>query len=209
MSGRRLAPGGRRGAVIDVARRMHRAGLVVGTVGNVSARTGRDGFLITPSRSPYAALRRRDLVRLEDGRRVGGGGATSREWRLHAEVYRARPDVGGVVHTHSPHAVAWSFRARALTLDTEEVEYFSLGAVPVAPHCPAGSAQLAETATAYLGAGKAVLLERHGVVGVGATVEEALTICEVVERQATVALLLAGLPVGADPPVVAAATERG
>jgi L-fuculose-phosphate aldolase len=180
-----------RRAVVRAARAMHEAGLVVGTVGNVSARAGGDRFLITPSRAPYARMRGRALVLLDgDGRPLTGGGTPSREWRLHAEVYRRRPDVGAVVHTHSAAATAWTFGGEPLALATEEVGYFDLGTVALAPFAPAATAQLAQGATDALGAGRAVLLERHGVVAVGATPDEALTICAVVERQALVALLV-------------------
>lgn len=193
-----------RRAIVRGARAMHAAGLVVGTVGNVSARASGERFLVTPSRASYARMRPREVVLLDAaGRALRGPGTPSREWRLHAEVYRRRPDVGAIVHTHGPAATAWTFRGEPLSLATEEVAYFDLGTVALASYAPAATPELARSAADALGAGRAALLERHGVVGVGATVEEALTICAVVERQAHVALLAA---IGAGHGALAVAT---
>lgn len=172
---------------------MLRQGLVVGTVGNVSART-LDGFAITPTRTPYDTLRPRDIVQLDlDGRVVAGRAAPSRESRLHAAVYRARPDVEAVVHTHSVHATAWSFRQDEAPLpEIEELSYYGIAPVATAPPAPAGSAELARGAVAALGTGDVVLLAGHGVLAVGPSVDHALTTALVVERQAEIGWLVAG-----------------
>jgi len=179
-----------RKAVVRVAQSMCESGFVIGTTGNVSARVATDYFLVTPSRTPYEDMRPGDLVLLDgDGRVVRGRREPSREWRLHADIYRGHPDVGGIVHTHSPAALAWTFRRQPLRLATEEVEYFDLGPVPFVPYAAPGSEQLAASVALHLADGaRAVLLERHGVVGTGKTPLNALTVCAVVEQQAWVSL---------------------
>jgi L-fuculose-phosphate aldolase len=180
--------------VVEAAREMVRLGLVTGTVGNVSARTP-SGFAITPTRTPYERMRRRDLVALDPAGAVVGTGTPSREWPLHAAVYAARDDVGAVVHTHSLHATAWSFRGGTELPELEELRYHGIGAVAVCPFAPAGSGALARFVAEGLGQGSAVLLGEHGVVAVGATPRQALTTAIVVERQATIAWLLEGATV--------------
>ena len=180
--------------VVEVAREMARLGLVTGTVGNVSART-REGFTITPTRAPYKRMRRRDLVALTGLEAVVRKGTPSREWPLHLAVYRARPDVGAVVHTHSLHATAWSFRGSTVLPEVEELRYHGIGPVNVCPSAPAGSEALARFVTEGLGSGTAVLLGEHGVVAVATTPHRALTAAIVVERQATIAWLLEGATV--------------
>lgn len=179
--------------VVAAAREMSRRGMVVGSVGNVSMREPGGHVLITPTRSDYERLRPRDLVRVDsDGNKLSArGAAASRELPLHLAVYRARPDVGAVIHTHSPHATAWSFRGEPITPQTEEINYYGMGQIGCAPHAPAGSPQLGEIAADALGGSRAVLLGNHGVLAVGDTPADALVAAQVVEHQAQVAWLLA------------------
>lgn len=175
--------------VVACAQEMASRGLVVGSVGNVSVRSG-DRVLITPSRLPYARMRRKDLVAVSlDGEVRGKSLPPSRELPLHLAVYRRRPDVGALVHTHSPHAVAWSFRGEPLP-PTEESAYYGIGEVLTSPPEAAGSIALADTAAASIGDSAAVLLGRHGVLAAGTDPAQALVIALAVEHQAQVALLL-------------------
>src|SRR5690348_2774185 len=110
MAPRKRPPRGLARQIVAVAREMSRLGLVDGTVGNVSARAD-GGFLITPTRTPYDRMRPRDLALLDlDGDVVRAAAPPSTERALHAAIYRARPGAGAVIHTHSLHATAWSFR---------------------------------------------------------------------------------------------------
>ena len=173
--------------VVDTFRRMRTLGLVVHTAGNVSMRSP-DGMLITPTRVHPDDLRPEQVVALP---LCGGTGSPSLEWRLHAAVYCARPDVCAIAHTHSPYAVARSFDPAPLLVATEERDYLALDRIEVAPHAPAGSEALASTVVAALGARGVALLARHGVVGVGETPAEALEMCCVAEHQAQVDYLRA------------------
>lgn len=180
-----------RGA-IEVARALEPEGLVVGTVGNVSVRTGPTAH-VTPTRTAYADLRARDLVMVDI--EVGvtlGNGTPSRELPLHLAVYRARPDVGAVLHTHSVAATAWSFLDEPLRPELEDLAYHGIDPVRTSPPAPAGSDELARVAAETLGTGSAVLLGHHGVLTVGATPQDALLTARVVERQARVAWLVRG-----------------
>ena len=179
-------------ALIAVMRGLQDDGFVVGTVGNASHRVG-DTLRITPTRTPYATMRPRDLVTVGiDGAALDAPLRPSRELPLHLAVYRARPDVHAIVHTHSPQATAWSFRGGSLTPAVEENRYYGIGEVHTSAPAPAGSDDLAAIATAGLGTGKAVLLAGHGVIAVGRDVAEADVVARSVEHQATIAWLLAG-----------------
>jgi ribulose-5-phosphate 4-epimerase/fuculose-1-phosphate aldolase len=169
---------------------MLRLGLVSGTAGNVSARDG-ESILITPAAMPYEEMTEEDLVVLAPGGEPEEGrGQPSSEWRVHAAIYAERADAGAIVHTHSVHATAWSFNDEPLDTGTEELEAATGGPVLTAPYAPTGSEEIAAAAAETLGDRGAVLLGRHGVVGVGATPAEALATCVVVERQAQLAWLL-------------------
>lgn len=176
-------------AVVVAARSMVRLRLVVGTVGNVSARVG-SSFVITPTRTDYERVEPDDLPVVGLGPHDPSAPDCSRESPLHAAIYRARPDVGAIVHTHSVHATAWSFLNEPLGPALEENEYYGTGAIRTSRPAPAGSQALGDQAVEALGNSAAVLLGRHGVAAVGATPGEALTIAQVVEVQAQVAWLL-------------------
>ena len=179
-----------RASVVEAAREMLRLGLVSGTSGNASARDG-DAVLITPAATPYERMTEDDLLAIDArGEPLDGEGVPSSEWRVHLAIYGARPDVGAIVHTHSVHATAWSFLGEPLGTGTEELEAAAGGAVLTAAYAPTGTDELATAAVDALGDRGAVLLARHGVVGVGARAAEALARCVVVERQAEIAWLL-------------------
>ena len=112
-----------------------RHGLVTFTWGNASQADRAAGVVaIKPSGVEYEALTPRDMVvlDLESGRVVEGGMNPSSDTRTHLELYRAFPDLGGVVHTHSPSAVAWAQAGRDIPCyGTTHADYF-YGPVPCA-----------------------------------------------------------------------------
>src|SRR5262245_48825130 len=100
----------------DLHQELVRYELVVWTAGNVSARVpGADLIVIKPSGVSYDDLTPESMVVCDlDGNRVEGELSPSSDTAAHAYVYRARPDVGGVVHTHSTYATAWAARGEAI-----------------------------------------------------------------------------------------------
>jgi L-fuculose-phosphate aldolase len=184
--------------VMEACRRIAAAGLVAGSSGNVSRRVdGPDGaplVVITPTRIPYARLTVDDILVIDlEGDPVEGDGVPSSETLVHLAAYRARADVGAVIHTHSLYASALSVAGLEIPPIFDEQVVFLGGSVPVAEYAMAGSQELADNACAALGEGNAVLLSNHGVVGVGADLEEAASVCELVERLAQVYVLALGL----------------
>jgi L-ribulose-5-phosphate 4-epimerase len=182
-------PAGRRldAAVVAAARALRERRLVVGSVGNVSVRKG-PYVRITPTRVPYEVLRRSDLVTVDASGTVMAGTRTpSLELPLHLAIYTARPDVGAVIHTHSPFATAWSFLREPVPDLLEEQSYYGLGAVSVSRPCRSGSRELGRSVVAALGDSSAALIGAHGVVAVGPDCAAALVVAEVVEQAAHVA----------------------
>ena len=116
-----------------------RLDLVVWTGGNVSGRLpGAGWFVIKPSGVDYAAMTPASMVLCDlDGNVVAGSigseRAPSSDTAAHAYVYRHRPDVGGIVHTHSPYATAWAARHQPIPcVITGMADEFG-GEIPVAP----------------------------------------------------------------------------
>ena len=91
--------------IVETARRMNTLGINHGSSGNVSARV-EGGFLVTPSAVPYDRLTPEDIVRVSLDGHPTGHRAPSSEWRFHCDLYASRPEVGAVLHAHSPFAVS-------------------------------------------------------------------------------------------------------
>jgi L-fuculose-phosphate aldolase len=155
-----------REAIVTTCKELSRAGLVVGTAGNVSVRQG-DLVAVTPSGVRYAELTQElvGVYRL-DGAAVEAPLAPTSELPLHLAIYTARPEVGAVVHTHSPAATAVS----ALVDEVPAVHYYVAmfgGPVLVTPYATYGTDELARNTVRALQDRTACLMGNHGAVTVG------------------------------------------
>ena len=120
--------------VYEANMELPKRGLVTYTWGNVSGIDRASGlFVIKPSGVEYDELRPEDLVVMDlNGNKVEGDLNPSSDTRTHLELYKAFPDIGGVVHTHSPHAVAWAQAGRDIpAFGTTHADYF-YGSIPCA-----------------------------------------------------------------------------
>ncbi len=184
-----------RGQVLEIAKRMAAEGLVRGTSGNVSARDRPSGNLvITPSGMEYHRLKPLDLVVLDPaGRVVEGKRLPSIENPMHRAIYRARPEVAAVVHTHSVHATALACLGRELPVISTELAALVGATVRLARLAESGTEEFARQAVEGLGGATAVLLQSHGVVAVGHDLNEAYATAWAVETAAELYLLASSL----------------
>ncbi len=184
--------------VMKTGVKMAGAGLVIGTWGNISQRVKKDNLVaITPSGMPYGCLQMVDIVVMDmEGRVVEGERRPSSEYMMHLEIYKKRPDVVAIVHTHSIYASALAVARESVPPILEDVAQIVGGAVPVADYARAGTMELAVNAAVGINQSNAVLLANHGVVGVGSNLDEALMVCQIVEKAAQVYILskMAGNP---------------
>ena len=175
--------------LITAARSLHARGLGVGAAGNLSARVDR-GCLITPSGVEYEALQPANIVLLDmQGNRIAGDLQASSEWRLHLDVYARRPDVGAVVHTHSPYATALACTRQDLPAFHYMVAGVGGTSVRCAPYATFGTRQLSDHALQALAGRRACLLANHGVVALGADLDSAFNMARLVEELARQYLL--------------------
>jgi len=167
--------------LIATARAMLPAGLNRGTSGNVSVRRG-DGFYITPTGMSYDALAEDDIPLMAlDGSHQGRRKPSS-EWRFHRDLYAARPEVGAVLHAHSPFAVSLA----CLRLDIPPFHYmiarFGGETIRCADYAIFGSAELSAAAMAAMQERKACLLANHGMLVAARDLAEALTLAVELEE---------------------------
>lgn len=159
-----------------------RYGLVVWTGGNVSARVaGSDLFVIKPSGVSYDELAPENMIVCDlDGAPVpglpGSERAPSSDTAAHAYVYRHMPEVGGVVHTHSPYAVAWAAYGEEIPcVITGMADEFG-GPIPVGPFAVIGDDSIGRGIVETLRGhrSRAVLMRSHGPFTVGVTAKDAV-----------------------------------
>ncbi|MBC3192421.1 class II aldolase/adducin family protein [Pseudonocardia sp. C8] len=147
------------------SRRMVQDGLVVGTSGNLSVRTG-DLIAVTPSGVDYAAMAPDDVVLVDPvGAVVDGTRTPTSELPLHLAAH-ARHGTRAVVHTHSPAAVAVSLLRDEVPPVHYQIAMFG-GAVRVADYAPFGSDALVRNTMAALGERTAVVMGNHGTLVLG------------------------------------------
>lgn len=167
--------------VLETALAMSRRGLSPGRSGNVSRRF-RDGMLITPSGQTYASIMPADIVFVrDDGDVAPGQKAPSTEWRFHLAAYRARTDMGGVVHTHSPHATALACAGKSIPAFHYMVAVAGGNDVPLVPYATFGTKELARLVAKGLKNRDACLMANHGQIAVGETCGKALELAAEVE----------------------------
>lgn len=155
-----------------------RYGLVVWTAGNVSARVpGRALMVIKPSGVGYDDLTPDSMVVCDlHGRLIEGELGPSSDTAAHAYVYRHRPDVGGVVHTHSSYASAWAARGEPIPcVLTAMADEFG-GEIPIGPFALIGGDDIGRGIVETLDGHRspAVLMRNHGVFTIGRTAKSAV-----------------------------------
>jgi L-fuculose-phosphate aldolase len=169
-----------REAIIATALAMNACGINRGHSGNVSARCG-EGFLVTPSRLDYSALRTEDVVAMTPDGATRASLLPSSEWRFHRDIYAARPDVAAVVHAHAPFATALACLGREIPAFHYMVAVAGGKNIRCAPYATFGTQQLSDHALAALAGRKACLLANHGMIAVGASLPAALALAVEVE----------------------------
>ena len=190
-----------REAIVAACRRLDAAGLNRGTSGNVSARLGAAMF-VTPSGVPSETMSAASIARMpldaEDGARDGayeGPRKPSTEWRFHRDILRARPEIGAVVHTHSPFATILAIARRPIPACHYMVAAFGGPDVRVADYRTFGTQALSDAALAALDGRLGCLLANHGAIAIGPTLDAALRLAvelETLAMQYYHALLIGG-----------------
>jgi L-ribulose-5-phosphate 4-epimerase len=187
--------------VAELHAELPRNELVVWTAGNVSARVpGADLLVIKPSGVRYDEITPENMVVTDlDGNLVDGELSPSSDTAAHAYVYKHMPHVGGVVHTHSTYATAWSARGEAIPCVLTMIADEFGGEIPVGPFALIGDDSIGRGIVETLAGHRspAVLMRNHGVFTIGASAKAAVkaaVLCEDVARTVHIARQL-GEPV--------------
>ena len=185
--------------------RLDALGMNRGSTGNLShrwAHDGQPGMLITPTGMGADELQPADLVWLGEGGDALGAWQPSSEWHFHQAIYRARPDLHAVVHTHSVHAAALACLRRGLPAFHYMVAVAGGDSVPLTPYFTFGSQALSAAVAEAMRDRDACLMANHGLVAAGATLARAMKVAQ--EIEALCEVYLKALAVG-EPALLSAA----
>ena len=165
---------------------MWEAGLVVASAGNVSRRIDDDRIAITPTSLPYDVMTPEDIVIVDLGSGKAGGSSRrpSGELPMHLVIYRSRPDVGAIVHTHSPFVTTLSILRKPLPPVIDEMVMYFGGEIAVTDYAFTGTEAVGVNVVKALGDRTAVIMANHGNVCVGRDLQQALHVAVVMESAA-------------------------
>lgn len=186
---------GLRAEMCEIGRRLYARGLCSGFDGNLSCRLENDRLLCTPTGCCKGFLAPDDLCVTDlSGVQLQGSRTRTSEILLHCEIYRGRPDIAAVIHSHPPCATAFAMAGKGLPAGVlAEAEYY-FGEVPVAPYELPGTARFAETVRPFLSDHVAILLANHGVVVFASSLNLAWALTESLENYAHSLALAGGVP---------------
>ncbi|MQA11552.1 MAG: class II aldolase/adducin family protein [Pseudonocardiaceae bacterium] len=178
--------------LVAISRRGYERGLVAGVSGNNSLRVpGSDLVLIKATGGCQGEMDISDTVLMNlEGEVLDQGRVPSKEWRWHVEVYRTRPEVGGIAHLHPPYSVAFAVADEPVPL-VHTAARAHLRKVATVDLLPAGSSELADQVTEAFADPevRGVLMREHGTITVGPDLRTAYYRTEYLEDCAKVALL--------------------
>ncbi len=169
--------------------KLERYGLVAYTSGNVSVKIGKH-VVIKPSGVPYDRLTVNDFVVVDlDGNIVEGDKKPSVDTATHLYIYRNKPNFNSIIHTHSPYASAFALLGEPLPVySTSHADVFG-AEIPVTKYAPVGSEAIGKATLAVLNKAEAVLLNHHGVLVFGKTIDETIRKAIFLEEVAKTAYL--------------------
>lgn len=199
--------------VIATCCRLDALGLNQGTSGNVSVRCGAnlaDGFFLTPTSLPYDRMVPEDIVHVGLDGHCTGPRRPSSELPFHLEIMRTRPDATAIVHTHSLHATAVSCLRREIPAVHYLVGLFGGATLRCADYATFGTPELSANLLRALRARRGALMANHGLVVLGSSLDQALSLTLEAETLAKIYLhtLSAGTPVILSETDMAAVNEK-
>jgi len=169
--------------LIETAIAMNGCGINQGTSGNLSIRH-EDGMLITPSGMPYTTLQADDIVFVNGEREFHGSRLPSSEWRIHHDIYQARPDAEAILHAHPTECVALACLHKLIPAFHYMVAVAGGRNIRCAPYATFGSQALSNHVLDALRDRRACLMANHGLICLAGSLDKALALAIEVEQLA-------------------------
>ena len=174
-----------RNEIANLGKEIAASGFNLGTWGNISARIDENKFAITPSGIAYEIITAEDIVIIDlAGNIIEGNKKPSIELPLHTEIYKAKPEINAIVHTHSVCCTAFAIARKPIPAVCEDMIQIVGGEVEVAEYFLPGSEELARSAVTALGDKSACIMANHGLLAVANSLDESYKIAQIVEKSA-------------------------
>jgi len=172
-----------RQSVIDAGNKLVAEGLVARTWGNVSIRINKDQMLITPSGRKYDELELKDIVLVDiNTHKYEGDIKPSSEYKLHTEIYKTRPKIGSVIHTHQMNASTVATAGRTVPPILDDQAQIIGPDIRVAPYALPSTKKIVRETVKALKGRMAALMANHGAVCIGRDIDEAFVVAQVLEK---------------------------
>ncbi len=174
--------------IIEIGKKLYEKNLTSGTSGNISIKSD-DGILITATGTALGNLREEDviLINKENGNEISFGKASS-EKKLHVEIYKKRPDIKAIIHTHPVYLTTFAVCHQNLNepIMSETILYFE--DIPVSEYAMPSSEELIINTLKYLKYRDVVMMANHGAITLADSLENAFLKMETAEYYAKVTL---------------------
>jgi L-fuculose-phosphate aldolase len=193
--------------IVHFAKCAYKKGLVAATDGNISVRIMGDRLMITPTGAVFETLLPDDLIYVNFlGQKLQGNSFPSSELPMHLEIYRQRPDVDAIIHAHPPVATAFTIAGESLAQPVIPEVVSMYGKIPTATYATPATEESAMVIRDLIHDHDLILLDHHGAVAVGRSVEDAFLKLEKLEH--TASTLLAAKQLGEIKPLSAAQLQK-
>ena len=169
-----------RESLLNNFKKLAELGLNKGTSGNASIRTDK-GFLVTPSGMAVEQMSAASMVEVDMAGQAISAGKPSSEWRFHRDIYQARPEIQAIVHTHSMFATSLSCLRQNIPPFHYMIAVAGGKDIRCAEYALFGTQELSDAAIVALENRKACLLANHGMIALGKTIDQAVSVAVEVE----------------------------
>ncbi|NVN96606.1 MAG: class II aldolase/adducin family protein [Bacteroidetes bacterium] len=173
--------------LIEVCHKAYQNKFVSAYDGNLSARIDSSKILITPSAKCKGSLKEDDLIVIDyDGNLIEGNAKVSTEAKIHLFAYKSRPEVQSVVHCHPVYASAFSITNNILDQPIFPEVILSLGRINICPYATPSTPEVPNSMKSFIAHSWVLLLQNHGAISFGKSIEEAYFKMEKLEHFAKI-----------------------
>ncbi len=178
-----MKPGEAKDMVLEAGKRLLKEGLVTRSWGNVSLRLDKRWMVVTPSGKRYEELLPEQMVLVDyHTMEYEGVFKPTSEASMHAAIFRARPEIGAVIHTHQVYATTVAVAGKEVPAIVDDQAQILGPSIKVTRYQRSNSDELAGEVVANLAGRNAVLIANHGAVCVGRNMDEAFVAAQILEK---------------------------
>jgi L-fuculose-phosphate aldolase len=176
--------------LVEICHKVYARGFVTAYDGNISCRTTKNTVLITRSGICKGDVTEKDIVEIDlDGKNLVGKQKISTEYRIHLYAYEKRKEVNAVVHCHPTYATAFALLGQALDKHYLPEVFLTIGKVPLCKYATPSTNGVHKSLEPFINHSWAMLLENHGAVTLGRSLDDAYFKMEKLEHAAKIILL--------------------